>query len=168
MSSLLQYMRIVVRTKNNCQFSRSLYIHSSTTLMDTEKKKRSGDTLSHVFFSLSLSMSVDFATLAINVRLLLFLLFLFSHLKQTYDIVIPTHSFSPRLPCFGFQRHDLRRCFPFCLFLAIATTYKVNVITADKFGSGTNANVYLIIYGEKDDTGMLLILRRPSTPYSLG
>ncbi|CAF2355156.1 unnamed protein product [Rotaria sp. Silwood2] len=35
----------------------------------------------------------------------------------------------------------------------IATTYKISVITSNEFGSGTNAKVYIIIFGEKNDTG---------------
>ncbi|CAF1287745.1 unnamed protein product [Rotaria sordida] len=35
----------------------------------------------------------------------------------------------------------------------IATTYKISVITSNEFGSGTNANVYIIIFGENNDTG---------------
>jgi hypothetical protein len=41
----------------------------------------------------------------------------------------------------------------FFLNIALATTYKVNVVTSDKFGSGTNANVYIIIFGKHNDTG---------------
>jgi hypothetical protein len=41
----------------------------------------------------------------------------------------------------------------FYLNIALATTYKVNVVTSDKFGSGTNANVYIIIFGKHNDTG---------------
>ncbi|CAF2908011.1 unnamed protein product [Rotaria sp. Silwood2] len=33
------------------------------------------------------------------------------------------------------------------------TTYRINVITSDKFGSGTNGNVYIIIFGEHNNTG---------------
>ncbi|CAF3698383.1 unnamed protein product [Rotaria sp. Silwood1] len=32
------------------------------------------------------------------------------------------------------------------------TTYRINVITADKFDSGTDAHVYIIIFGEYNDT----------------
>jgi hypothetical protein len=39
--------------------------------------------------------------------------------------------------------------------IELATTYKVNVITADTFGSGTNANVYIIIFGKDNDTGLI-------------
>ncbi|CAF4587849.1 unnamed protein product [Rotaria sp. Silwood1] len=38
---------------------------------------------------------------------------------------------------------------------AIATTYKINVITSKEWGSGTNANVYIIIFGENNDTGKI-------------
>lgn len=33
------------------------------------------------------------------------------------------------------------------------TTYEVTVKTGDVRGAGTDANVYLILYGEKDDSG---------------
>lgn len=41
--------------------------------------------------------------------------------------------------------------------LALATTYKVNVFTSDKFGTGTNANVYITIFGDLNDTGLTKI-----------
>lgn len=50
-----------------------------------------------------------------------------------------------------------------CLFflffstIALATTYKVNVITSKEFGSGTNANVYIVIFGKHNDTGLIKI-----------
>ena len=34
-----------------------------------------------------------------------------------------------------------------------ATSYKVNVTTGDKRGSGTDANVFMTIFGENGDTG---------------
>ena len=34
------------------------------------------------------------------------------------------------------------------------TTYNVSVFTGDKFGAGTDANVYIVLFGEIDDTGM--------------
>lgn len=34
------------------------------------------------------------------------------------------------------------------------TTYHVHVITGTEFGSGTNANVFVKLYGDKDHTGM--------------
>ena len=48
--------------------------------------------------------------------------------------------------------------FYFYLIIALATTYKVNVITSNEFGSGTNANVYIIIFGEHEDTGLIDLL----------
>lgn len=33
------------------------------------------------------------------------------------------------------------------------TTYEVSVITGDVRGAGTNANVYVIMYGAEGDTG---------------
>lgn len=32
-------------------------------------------------------------------------------------------------------------------------TYEVSVVTGDVRGAGTNANVYIILFGEEDDTG---------------
>ena len=37
--------------------------------------------------------------------------------------------------------------------LAALQTYHVSVITGNKMGSGTDANVYLVLFGENDDTG---------------
>lgn len=34
-----------------------------------------------------------------------------------------------------------------------AHTYKVSVMTGDVYGAGTDANVYLTIYGDQGDTG---------------
>ncbi|CAF1135774.1 unnamed protein product [Rotaria sordida] len=39
------------------------------------------------------------------------------------------------------------------------TTYRINMITANKFGSGTNANVYIIIFGEHDDTNKIPLVK---------
>ncbi|CAF4496641.1 unnamed protein product, partial [Rotaria sp. Silwood2] len=39
------------------------------------------------------------------------------------------------------------------------TTYRINVITSNKFGSGTDANVYIIIFGEHEDTGKLPLVK---------
>lgn len=36
------------------------------------------------------------------------------------------------------------------------TTYEVSVVTGDVRGAGTNANVYITMYGEEGDTGKLL------------
>ncbi len=44
------------------------------------------------------------------------------------------------------------------MFIAIATTYKINVTTSKEFGSGTNANVYIIIFGKHNDTGLMNLL----------
>ena len=35
------------------------------------------------------------------------------------------------------------------------TTYEVTVKTGDVRGAGTDANVYLVLFGEKDDSGMM-------------
>jgi len=39
------------------------------------------------------------------------------------------------------------------VFPALKTTYHVFVQTGNKFGAGTDANVYIVLYGEIDDTG---------------
>ncbi|XP_078580092.1 lipoxygenase homology domain-containing protein 1-like isoform X2 [Branchiostoma floridae x Branchiostoma japonicum] len=39
--------------------------------------------------------------------------------------------------------------------MAQTTTYRVNVKTGDVRGAGTDANVYIILYGENDDTGIM-------------
>ena len=36
-------------------------------------------------------------------------------------------------------------------------TYHVYVYTGDKLGAGTDANVYMTLYGEVDDTGTVLL-----------
>nr|KAI8760088.1 lipoxygenase homology domain-containing protein 1-like [Biomphalaria glabrata] len=40
---------------------------------------------------------------------------------------------------------------------AALTTYHVKVYTGDKFGAGTDANVYIILFGEKDHTNKLFL-----------
>ncbi|CAF4402107.1 unnamed protein product, partial [Rotaria sordida] len=52
----------------------------------------------------------------------------------------------------------------------IATTYKISVITSNEFGSGTNANVYIIIFGENNDTGKvpLVTSKTYSDPFDRG
>jgi len=51
------------------------------------------------------------------------------------------------------------RC-TFCwnLLTAALETYHVYVMTGNVSGSGTDANVYLTLFGEKDDTGTCLIM----------
>lgn len=39
------------------------------------------------------------------------------------------------------------------IFPTTAHTYKVSVITGDVYGAGTDANVFLTIYGDLGDTG---------------
>lgn len=39
---------------------------------------------------------------------------------------------------------------------AMSTTYTVRVKTGDKKYAGTDANVFMILYGTKDDTGNVL------------
>lgn len=38
---------------------------------------------------------------------------------------------------------------------ASLTTYKVSVKTGDVRGAGTDANVYMVLYGESDDSGQM-------------
>ncbi|KAH9519113.1 Lipoxygenase y domain-containing protein 1 [Bulinus truncatus] len=40
---------------------------------------------------------------------------------------------------------------------AALTTYHVKVFTGDKFGAGTDANVYVVLFGEKDHTNKLFL-----------
>jgi len=42
----------------------------------------------------------------------------------------------------------------FVSFLARINTYEVSVVTGDVRGAGTNANVYIIMFGEEGDTGL--------------
>jgi hypothetical protein len=44
--------------------------------------------------------------------------------------------------------------------IELTTTYKVNVATSDEWGSGTNANVYIIIFSEYNNTGMMNLLNK--------
>ena len=37
------------------------------------------------------------------------------------------------------------------------TTYDVTVKTGDVRHAGTDANVYLVLYGENDDSGLMLV-----------
>ena len=42
----------------------------------------------------------------------------------------------------------------YLVFTALAPVkYEVIVYTGDKFGAGTNANVFIVLYGENGDTG---------------
>ena len=43
-----------------------------------------------------------------------------------------------------------------------ATSYHVHVKTGDVSSAGTDANVYLIIYGAKGDTGQLMLRQSSS------
>jgi hypothetical protein len=47
--------------------------------------------------------------------------------------------------------------------IEVFTTYKVHVVTSDEFGSGTNANVYIIIFGEHNNTGYINCLKKNYT-----
>ncbi|XP_013416715.1 lipoxygenase homology domain-containing protein 1 isoform X2 [Lingula anatina] len=40
---------------------------------------------------------------------------------------------------------------------AAMTTYHVIVVTGNVWGAGTDANVYVVLYGEKDDTGQMFL-----------
>ncbi|CAM2710921.1 unnamed protein product [Rotaria socialis] len=52
----------------------------------------------------------------------------------------------------------------------IATTYKINVITSNERGSGTDAKVYIIIFGKNNDTGKvpLAISKTHKDPFERG
>lgn len=41
---------------------------------------------------------------------------------------------------------------------AMSTTYTVRIKTGDKKYAGTDANVFMTLYGTKDDTGAVFIL----------
>ena len=41
----------------------------------------------------------------------------------------------------------------FRVFLAASQTYNVHVYTGDKRGAGTDANVFITMFGKHDDTG---------------
>ena len=41
--------------------------------------------------------------------------------------------------------------------LALLNTYVIKVITGTESGSGTNANVHIIIFGDQEDTGSSII-----------
>lgn len=41
------------------------------------------------------------------------------------------------------------------LFAAMSTTYTLKIKTGEKKNAGTDANVYAILFGENDDTGMI-------------
>ena len=41
-----------------------------------------------------------------------------------------------------------------CYILARLSSYEISVITGDISGAGTDANVYIILFGEKGETGM--------------
>lgn len=43
--------------------------------------------------------------------------------------------------------------FWFLLITAMSTTYTIKIKTGDKKYAGTDANVFMILYGTKDDTG---------------
>lgn len=42
-----------------------------------------------------------------------------------------------------------------CFLTAMSTTLALKIKTGDKKHAGTDANVFAIIYGEKDDTGAM-------------
>ena len=43
------------------------------------------------------------------------------------------------------------------VFLYIETSYTVNVVTGDKRGGGTDANVFMIIFGDNGNSGELAL-----------
>ena len=47
--------------------------------------------------------------------------------------------------------------FLFCSCLLPETTYKVNVKTGDVMGAGTDANVFMVMFGENGDSGELAL-----------
>lgn len=44
-------------------------------------------------------------------------------------------------------------CLSLIIIPATVHTYKVSVMTGDEYGAGTDANVFLTIYGDQGDTG---------------
>ncbi len=44
-------------------------------------------------------------------------------------------------------------------------TYKIYVTTSDKRGAGTDANVFVILYGEDDETGRYSLINVISHDY---
>lgn len=40
-----------------------------------------------------------------------------------------------------------------CVLVAMSTTYTMRIKTGDKKNAGTDANVYTVLFGTKDDTG---------------
>jgi hypothetical protein len=42
--------------------------------------------------------------------------------------------------------------------LALTTTYNINVVTSDIRNAGTDADVWIQLFGDKNDSGMNLIL----------
>ena len=42
-------------------------------------------------------------------------------------------------------------------FFFLETTYKINVKTGDVMGAGTDANVFMVIFGENGDSGELAL-----------
>ncbi len=47
--------------------------------------------------------------------------------------------------------------YDFFIIAAAMQTYHVFVYTGDKWGAGTDANVYVILHGEQDDTGQIFL-----------
>ncbi len=41
---------------------------------------------------------------------------------------------------------------------ALTTTYNISVVTSDIRGAGTDANVYIQLFGDKNDSGNLNVL----------
>lgn len=51
----------------------------------------------------------------------------------------------------------LTTVFVFCCVSARLSSYEVLVITGDVSGAGTNANVYIVMFGDKGETGQFCI-----------
>jgi len=49
-----------------------------------------------------------------------------------------------------------------CLSSSLATSYHIHVKTGDVSGAGTDANVYIVIFGAKGDTGQLMLRQSAS------
>ena len=41
--------------------------------------------------------------------------------------------------------------------IALTTTYNINVVTSDLRGAGTDANVFIQLFGDKNDSGKFKI-----------
>ena len=71
------------------------------------------------------------------------------------------HALCENDPCFFFPFKFLSDNLLFSTFSA--TSYHVSVKTGDVQGAGTDANVYLILFGENGDTGKLQLRQANNT-----